>query len=330
MLNFPVKLDSFLTTLDTINMTEEFTSVTAPLQEFDVAITGTISSSALALLNDMTKWNNGACPFNDTYTSSNVQTPWIANNGKVTTNYLLNSTGDLGNYHRASGSESGRNYMKRIYDIAGRCVQNTVLPSSSSSRSCCLQNSTTTDCDLQEGDWCTIGSDCRNVCGNLTMAIEEAYLAVLNSERTEANMRADLGIFCPVGYNCPTAEFQNLGHKSTIEDLVDTFRVNLTKVSEELVNATSRSIGEGKAAVEDLMCNMNFSFVETRYDQIHKDICETFLGGIAQVTWVMWLLALVLEIVAIIGCIIVVRMKWSGEDAEFGFFKSNGKVRVRL
>jgi hypothetical protein len=166
----------------------------------------------------------------------------------------------------------------------------------------------------------------------VTDAILHGYVNVLNSVDMVERMRSDLGIFCPEGQRCPTIQFQSMGHDSTILTGVETFQLQFTNLSDMMLERTGMSIREGKDAVEGLICLMNFSFVEKRYRQLHVDVCETFLGGIAQLHWFMWILALVLEIIAIIGSILIVRMKWHGEEEEklYGFYKSNGRVKVRL
>jgi hypothetical protein len=335
--DFPLELDAFLTTLEAVNMTEEFASVTEPLQEFDGAIES-IPSIELMLLNNITNLDSEVCPFRDTYTISNIRTPWVANNGKEARIYVLNSTSpaaqDENWYRRASLNETGLEYMTRIYNIAGRCVLQDTGAIVNNPSGCCMQNSTTSIavCSLQEGDWCTSGSACHNVCSSIKDAILRGYVFVLNSEDLEKRMRSDLGVFCPDGYSCPTSQFQTLGHNSTIFKDVEAFQLQLTNLSDIMLNMTTLSIKEGKDAVEGLICHMNFSFVEKRYHQLHDDICQTFFGGIAQLHWFMWILALVLEITAIIGSILIVRMKWNGEEEDklYGFYKSNGKVRVRL
>ncbi len=329
-IDFPLGLDNFLSTLASTNIAEEFSSVRKPLEQFDRAI-GSISSNALNQLNNLTNLNNEVCPFQDTYAVSDMRTPWVSNSGRVNTRYVLNSTTGTnvdGNwYFRASQNESGLDYMSRIYNIAGRCV-------SSNSMDCCIRNSSSKIfiCNLNYGDWCTYGSACRNLCSDVSQAIIHGYVQVLNSMDIVEHMRSDLGIFCPTGQRCPTVQFQSMGHDSTILTDVDTFQVQFTNLSDALLNTAGISIQEGKDAIEELICLMNFSFVEKRYRQLHVDVCETFLGGIAQMHWIMWILALVLEIIAVIGCMLIVRMKWHGEEEEklYGFYKSNGRVQVKL
>jgi len=89
--------------------------------------------------------------------------------------------------------------------------------------------------------------------------------------------------------------FQHLGHKSAIQNLVGMFPVNLTKILEDLVNATTSSIIEGKGGGEhDLL--YEYFICQNLPQPNSKDICQTFFGGFYQVTWLMWLLALVLVI----------------------------------
>lgn len=327
-IDFPLELNNFLSTLASANIAEEFSSVRKPLEQFDRKIES-ISSNALNQLNNLTNLNNEVCPFHDTYAVSDIRTPWVSNSGRVHMRYVLNSTmGADGNWYlRASQNESGLDYMSRIYNIAGRCV-------SSTSMDCCIRNSTSKIfiCNLNSGDWCTYGNACRNVCSDVSHAIIHGYVQVLNSMDIVEHMRSDLGVFCPLGQRCPTVQFQSMGHDSTILTDVDTFQIQFTNLSDALLNMADMSIREGKDAVEELTCLMNFSFVEKRYHQIHVDVCETFLGGIAQLHWIMWILALTLEIIAVIGSIVIIRMKWHGEQEEklYGFYKSNGRVRVRL
>ena len=54
---------------------------------------------------------------------------------------------------------------------------------------------------------------------------------------------------------------------------------------------------------------MNVSFVERRYDEVKNDICGILFGGVAQITWALWLLGLSLELVAILAHLLVVRLR---------------------
>ena len=123
--DLPLELDKFLSTLASVNMKDEFSSVTKPLEEFDTSIES-ISTNALILLNNLTYLDSEVCPFHDIYTVSNIRTPWVSNSGKVSTSYVLNSSGTMGTgavdagnwYLRASQNESGLDYMSRIYNCS--------------------------------------------------------------------------------------------------------------------------------------------------------------------------------------------------------------------
>ena len=288
--------------------------MTAPLEDFESMIS-TMSPTVLAAFNNITTFDSEMCLFNDTYNVNNILTPWNTNIGKVRTPYLLKTTGNVGSYGRV-GRETGLAYISRIYDIAGRCTGST---------SCCMMNT----CVLNETDWCTSGDDCSFFCSNVKDAIIIGYSAYLTADDREKRMKADLGLSCPLGYSCPTAEFQTMGYESTIEEQINNYRVNITDVANDLIGAASTSVGEAMDEVQDFLCNMNVSFVEKRYDQVYDDVCTTLLGGIAQVNWAVWILAVILEITAILGAVLVVRLRWSADEDDL-YYMSDSKIRIRV
>jgi hypothetical protein len=81
-IDLPLELDKFLSTLASVNMKDEFSSVTKPLEEFDTSIES-ISTNALILLNNLTYLDSEVCP-------------WVSNSGKVSTSYVFNSSGTMG------------------------------------------------------------------------------------------------------------------------------------------------------------------------------------------------------------------------------------------
>mmetsp|Transcript_11370 Transcript_11370/g.17066 ORF Transcript_11370/g.17066 Transcript_11370/m.17066 type:complete len:847 (-) Transcript_11370:181-2721(-) len=304
-IDFQEKLDKGLAEIEDVNITAEFEKVTAPLNDLQVMIED-ITTSALDVLNDATSMNHQFCPFNDTYTKSSILEPWNENTGKISTTWILNSTGSYGDYARI-GAENSTEYMKRIYSVAGICI----------GPSCCLGNDCAT---IAIEDSCNGGVNCNYPCGNVGEKIAYGHVDYLEGDLIEKKMTADLGVKCPDGYSCPTGEFQSMGHSLTLYDLITTYGINVTATKDDLVNLTETKVGEAMDEIEDFLCNMDVSFVGKRYNQVEKEFCETMFGGFSQISGALWAIALLLEISAVLASVLSVRLRGVSEDEADDYY----------
>ena len=302
-LDFQSKLDEGLSSISDVNVTDLFDhQVIEPLVSIQDAI-DTVSDTALDAINQGTTLNIEQCPFTTEYSRDDVLTPWHANTGRSTTAWLSKSTGTTIGYERIA-NESGTQYFDRIYgDVAGIC---------SASDDCCLQG----DCTKVTGDACNGGTDCDYPCEEMGTAIITGYAAYLDLQEVQLGMSADLGVVCPTeAASCPT-----FGHDETIVDLIVAYQSNITATANSLVNVASTSIGDIMIEVQDLLCNMDVSFVRQRYQKVEQQVCDRMLGGFASVNWALWALAVFLSISAILANILAVRLnarsKRHGDDDE--------------
>ena len=306
-LDFQSKLDEGLSSISDVNVTDLFDQVIEPLDSIQVAI-DTVSDTALAAINQGTTLNMEQCPFSTEYSRDDVLTPWHANTGRFTTAWLSKSTGTTIDYERIA-NESGTQYFDRIYgDVAGIC---------SASDDCCLQG----DCTKVTGDACNGGADCVYPCEELGNAIITGYAAFLDLHEVQLGMSADLGVVCPThAKSCPTSEFVAAGNDETIVDLIVAYQSNITATADSLVNVASTSVGDIMIEVQDLLCNMNVSFVRQRYQRVESEVCDRMLGGFASINWALWTLGIFLSFSAILANILAVRLnvrsKSHGDDAE--------------
>ena len=84
---------------------------------------------------------------------------------------------------------------------------------------------------------------------------------------------------------------------------------NITNTAESLVNIATTSVGEAMTQVQNFLCNMNVSFVAGRYSQVRDEVCGTMLGGFAQINFSLWILAIFLEMNAILINTLATRLR---------------------
>ena len=316
-IDFQAKLDKGLAIVGEVNVTEKFGQVFNPLEDIQELI-GKISTTSLRVLNKATALNTDTCPFNDTYNKNNIYEPWLANTDKDVTPWFLRPTGLTGGYSRL-GTEDGTAYMSRIYDTTGVC---------SSTDSCCLND----DCNIIGS--CNLGDDCLYPCSGVHSVIKTGYEATMQTFIIEQRITADLGVRCPTlkPYDvCPTPEFRSLGNEVTLVGLLGLYEKNISKTAVDLVNIANTSVGDTMDEVRDFLCNMNGSFVERRYDQVKSEMCDTMLGGFAQVNWALWLLAIFLEGAAILASVLSTRLQGMGRREASKRFSGNvGGDRITL
>jgi len=306
-LDFQSKLDEGMSSLGDVNITALFDQVIEPLDSIQDAI-DSISATALAAINQGTTLSNGQCPFSTEYSTDDILEPWYGNTGKGTTAWLSKSTGSAIDYSRIA-NETAAEYFDRLYgDVAGVCA---------ASDDCCLQG----NCAKIVGDVCNGGGDCLYPCEELGNAIITGYATYTDLYDLQLGMSADLGIICPAeATSCPTPDFAAAGHNQTVVDLIVDFQSNITMTANSLVNLATTSVGDIMIEVQDLLCNMNISFVKQRYERIEQSVCRQTLGGVASVNWALWALAVFLSVSAILANVLAVRLNargkgdWIAED----------------
>ena len=312
--DFQQKLDEGLKEIEQVNVTEKFQLVLNPLSDIQDML-GSISDSALSVFNQATSSNDPLCPFTDTYTKDNILTPWELDRDSANTPYIIRD--NLGNpvTYTRTGLEDGETYLCRIYNKAGIC---------SASTSCCIEYATPpTPCTANVYDDCDFGFNCAFPCEIIRAGILESYDVYLDLREKELAMKADLGISCPIAIDgfddsCPTVDFRSEYSNLTLVGQVEAYKDKIIDTKDSLVNLASTSVGIAMLEVEDLLCNMNISFVEQRYDQVKYDICGTLFGGVAQINWAFWLMGISLEVIAVVSHILAIRLRGVSEkEASF-------------
>jgi len=309
---FQAKLDEGLAVIQDVNVTEKFDGVTAPLKEIQ-SMLSKISDGALDYLNQATSVNEDPCPFTDVYSKKSVLKPWRVHSGKSKTTWVVKTTGKFANLNRV-GKETATQYMSRIYSVAGKCTSPT--------EPCCLENVCSVGLE-----WCNSGAGCNFLCGDMGSTISQLHAGYIKASTTENKMSADLGVICPVGYACPTEEFRGMGHNNTIYDLLLNYESNLKGTIAELVNVASNSVGKIMQEIMVFLCNMDCSFVESRFRNVQDQVCEKMLGGFIQVSSSFWAMAAILELSVVIAAMLSVRLRGVSREVamldEDEFFLSN-------
>jgi hypothetical protein len=278
------------------NVTNGFAKASEKMSIFQVNSIDTVTIHATELLNAISSKNTPSCPFNDDYTVENVFEPWTANQAKGQTSWPLFSTGFNGSYKR-NGNESGLDYMGRIYNVAGSC---------NSTISCCLNQM----CSLSVGHSCNSGSNCKYICSELYLDIIERYHDVTVALSVQQNMSADWGIVCPSNVMCPTDKYRDLtGMNQTISDLIQSYKPQVERASALLLNMTSGSMGELLLSIDDFLCDTNISFVPMYFSLAKNEVCGPMVAAFAQVNVCVWVVSIVLEVIAILSCILSIRMR---------------------
>ncbi|KAL9183550.1 hypothetical protein ACHAXT_004406 [Thalassiosira profunda] len=317
--DFQQKLDEGLEEIESVNVTEKFTLVLAPLEDIQDLL-GSISDTALSALNQATNANQELCPFTDVYKKETVTSPWSLDRGTDSTPYVIRGNqGNTTSFDRI-GLESPTEYLDRIYNKAGIC---------SDSSNCCIEYpwpQVTCSSDLY--DDCDAGDNCQYPCEPLRAGIIEGYNAYLQLRQKELDMKADLGVVCPADFTgtCPTEAFASQYSNLTLVGMLEDYKDNIVDTKDDLVNLASTSVGEAMVEVQDFLCNMNVSFVERRYDETKDTLCGTLFGGLAQVMWGMWILGISLELIAILAHILTVRLRGQSEkEATWDLLSPDGR-----
>lgn len=303
--DFQAKLDEGLDEIEAVNVTEKFQLVLEPLATMETML-GSITDAALSALNQAISANEDYCPFDDVYTKANILTPWSLEREDANTPWIIRDAfGNPTTYSRV-GSETPQQYLDRIYNKAGVC---------SAPSNCCIEYSTPSPtCESSLYANCDSGDKCVYPCEVLKAAILEGYTAYLQLLEKELAMTADLGISCPVAFDCPTQAFRSSYSNLTLVGLLDDYKDKITTTKDSLVGLAQTSVGDVMFEVEDFLCNMNVSFVERRYDEVKEDICGTLFGGAAQLMMSYFILGICLEVVAIVVHVLAVRTRSNAES----------------
>lgn len=305
--DFQQKLDEGLSQIGEINVTASFDMVLDPLKSVQ-SMLGSISDTSLSILNTAVTSDEFPCAFADeSYTKEDVSIPWSVNRPTTETSYIVRDNfGDPTPYSRL-GLETGEDYMNRIYNIAGVCT--------SSSDCCIYENPMPPTCESTQYASCDFGSSCAFPCSGVTSAIVQGYNAFLRLYDIELDMTADLGVECPASrISCPTEEFKSQYSNSTLVGSIQSYRGKISTTKDSLVDLASTSVGDTMLEVEDFLCSMNISFVETRYEELKSDICGSLFGGFTQIEVAFLIVGIGLEVIAITCSILAIRLKHRYDD----------------
>ena len=323
-IDFEQKLDEGIDSIRNVNITEQFDLVVDPLRDIQKTV-GNITIDSLDYFNDATTTSLSGCMFDDEYTQGNILEPWSANSKKNETAWKISKTGQYGNYKRING-ENSTEYITRIYSIAGTCSENAT--------SCCLNDV----CSENEGDSCNKGDDCTypRGCLDLSKGIVKGYSGYLQAFDIEKRMTADLGVECPTklsdssSLTCPTKEFVDLGNNKTLVGFVEAYGSNITNTANSLLSIATTSVGDSMEQVQEFLCNMNVSFVEGRYNQVRDEVCGTMLGGFAQINFSLFVLAIILEINAVLANILAIRLRGISKREAMELEQGNIAMRASM
>jgi hypothetical protein len=305
-LSFQQVLDDELKEMALVNVSEQFDMVIKPLSDVEMLV-AKMSDKALSAINTATSVNQILCPFNDVYTEEEILAPWELTRDLDSTPYIIRNTFGLpASYSRSDDEETSEMYLGRIYNIAGICSAPT---------SCCIKLSSSLPdvCESNIYDACDHGSNCAYPCETLRAGIVEGATQFKQVLIKELAMSADLGLSCPIEIvddfddTCPTREFRTRYSNLTVYGQIDEYKGDIVATKDDLVSITTTSIGAAMSEVEDFICSMNGTFVERRYNQIKYDVCVTLQGGAAQINWALWILAISLEVIAVLAHVLVVR-----------------------
>jgi hypothetical protein len=222
--------------------------------------------------------------------------PWSANVNKSVTSWYVKSSGNQEPYSRI-GDETASDYFQRIYSVAGSCTEN--------STDCCLNE----QCFIGEESLCNSGSACAfdDYCQFSSTTIKDLAIEFLQFRYDSQNLGSDLGIYCQ-STDCLTEEYQNAGFNESLIDMISSYGERIDETATSLVNLTSTSIGQVITQVEKLLCK-DISFVVDGYQNVRDEVCTSMLGGFSQINWGLWMLAILLEFVALLLIVLSTRLR---------------------
>jgi len=305
--DFLTKWDDNLAYLQGNNITMTFAIALQQMKAYQSTVIDTITENVTSVFDVETSYGSNNC-FNDHYSAVNIFEPWMANQGKDHTAWILSSTGLQGDYKRL-GNESGLEYINRIYNVAGYC---------NSSLSCCLNQ----NCNLYSGYSCNNGTNCNFNCSEKYSNIIRTYNLVLDAYDFQQNMTSDWGIVCPSHSLCPTENFRNLiNSNKTVADLVSSSEGLVSMTMERLINTTESPLGGMMDNIHALTCNSNMSFVGLYYSLAKDEFCGAMVHGFAQINVSLWIISIALEVLAVLMCILSIRLR--GRSRKHKLFDTN-------
>lgn len=296
-LDFEKQLNKGLERIETVNISEQFDSLLVGFDQVDVGITQISTSLFEAFQSVILQNNSTICPFNDdSYSIEYMTEPWSANVNKSVTSWYAKSSGNQEPYSRI-GNETASDYFQRIYSVAGSCTEN--------STDCCLNE----QCFIGEESVCNSGSACDfdDYCQFSSTTIKDLAIEFLQFRYDSQNLGSDLGIYCQ-SIECLTEEYQNSGFNESLIGMISSYGERIDDTAASLVNLTSTSIGQVITQVEKLLCK-DISFVVDGYQNVRDEVCTSMLGGFSQINWGLWMLAILLEFVALLLIVLSTRLR---------------------
>jgi hypothetical protein len=296
-LDFESQLNKGLERIETVNISDQFNSL---LEGFDPVETGIeqISTSLFeAFQSILFQTNSSICPFNDDiYSIEYMEEPWSANMNKTVTSWYVKSTGNQELYSQIA-NETALEYFQRIYSVAGACTEN--------STTCCLNG----QCFIGEGSTCNSGSACDfdDYCTFSSSTVQDLATEFLQFRYDSRDLGSDLGIYCQ-SVDCLTEAYQNAGFNESLIGMISSYGERIDETATSLVNLTSTSIGLVITQVEKLLCK-DISFVVDGYQNVRDEVCTSMLGGFSQINWGLWMLAILLEFIAILMNLLSTRLR---------------------
>jgi hypothetical protein len=296
-LDFEGKLNKGLERIESVNISEQFSSLLVGFDQVDAGIEQISTSLFEAFQSILLQTNSSICPFNDDlYSIDYMNEPWSANENKTVTSWYVQTTGNQELYSRI-GNETALDYFQRIYSVAGDCTEN--------SANCCLNE----QCFIGVGSKCNSGSGCDfdDYCRFSSSTIQDLAAEFLRFQYDSQNLGSDLGIYCH-STQCLTEAYQNAGFNESLIGMISSYGERIDETASSLVNLTSTSIGQVIAQVEKLLCK-DISFVADGYQNVRDEVCTSMLGGFSQINWGLWMLAILLEFIAILINVLSTRLR---------------------
>jgi len=208
------------------------------------------------------------------FTEENVRQPWTVHDEGTSATWS-------GESFQRSGTESGLEYMQRVY--TSNCNSDAFPP-----------------VPFDE-------------------AIEAAWTVASGTVQIKEDMFRDLGIDADIcaALGCPTDDF---GSDFSINSFLVDYTEDLVELQDTMLAWADSVIGDAIALVEEFQCNAYCGFMAKAYNSMHESLCSTTLGGFQVVSLALLFLAVCLIPVVITSAIMVVRLRglWVGEVTVYG------------
>lgn len=296
-LDFESILNDGLDRIGSVNISDQFNSLLSGFDGIDEGVQQVSISLFEAFESAMNQSNSSSCSFDqDIYFIEYMTTPWIANANKTLTSWNSLSTGSLISYARVA-DENAVEYFQRIYSVAGVCTEN--------STNCCLNE----ECFIGVSSSCNHGTGCQydDFCTFSSSVVQDLATEFLRFYNDSRDIGSDLGIYCD-SFQCLTPGYQMAGFNESLMATISSFGEKIDATAVSLVNLTENSVGEVITQVEKLLCK-DISFVADGYHSVREEVCTSMLGGFTQINWALWILAVMLEFVALLINTLSTRLK---------------------